>query len=94
MQIFDSNALINCIQDAVREELEKALKEIKLQEPIQSQKEKLLTKKEMAAELGVSLVTLTDWMKKGLPYLRLHKRIYFRREEVLNSMSKKSRPVR
>ena len=94
MQIFDSNALIHCIQHAVREELEKALKEIKFQDPAQPQQEKLLTKKEMADELGVSLVTLTDWMKKGLPYLRLHKRIYFRREEVLNSMSKKSRSAR
>lgn len=48
--------------------------------------EKLLSKQELAAELGVSLVTLTDWMKKGLPYLRLHKRVYFKKSEVLNAM--------
>jgi len=39
-----------------------------------------------SAELGVSLVTLTDWMKKGLPYMRLHKRVYFKKSEVLNAM--------
>ncbi|MEX2564870.1 MAG: helix-turn-helix domain-containing protein [Cyclobacteriaceae bacterium] len=91
MQIFDSNALIQCIQDAVREEIKSALKEVKTSDMRPSEKEKLLTKKEMAEELDVSLVTLTDWMKKGLPFLRLNKRIYFRREEVLKSMSKNSR---
>jgi hypothetical protein len=34
----------------------------------------------------VSLVTLTDWMKKGLPFLRLHKRVYFKKSQVLNMM--------
>ena len=94
MQIFDPTALIHCIQDAIREELKKAFKEAKFSDPPQTQQEKLLTKKEMAEELDVSLVTLTDWMKKGLPYLRLNKRIYFRREEVLNSMSKNPRHSR
>lgn len=89
MQIFDSNALINCIKDAVREEIKTVLKQFH-PEP-KKEEDKLLTKKEMAAELDISLVTLTDWMKKGLPYLRLNKRIYFRREEVLNHMSVRNR---
>jgi hypothetical protein len=89
MQIFDSNALVNCIQDAVREEIKIALKEVQ-PEP-KKEEDKLLTKKEMAELLDISLVTLTDWMKKGLPYLRLNKRIYFRREEVLNHMSVQNR---
>jgi len=45
-----------------------------------------LSKQELATELGVSLVTLTDWMKKGLPFLRLHKRVYFKKSEVLKTM--------
>jgi hypothetical protein len=93
MQIFDSKALVDCIQDAVREEIKTALKS--LQNSISKKEEdKLLTKKEMAEELDISLVTLTDWMKKGLPYLRLNKRIYFRREEVLNAMSQSARSKR
>lgn len=92
MQIFDSNALINCIQDAVREEIKTALKEVQ-PEP-KKEEDKLLTKKEMAELLDISLVTLTDWMKKGLPYLRLNKRIYFRKEEVLDAMSQSARAKR
>lgn len=86
MQIFDSNALVNCIQDVVRKEIHIALKGI-ANSTSKKEEDKLLTKKEMAEELDISLVTLTDWMKKGLPFLRLNKRVYFRREEVLNHMS-------
>lgn len=91
MQLFDSNALITCIQDAVRKEMKTLFKEEKILASSTLPEEKLLTKKEMAEELDISLVTLTDWMKKGLPYLRLHKRIYFRKEEVLQSMAKHSK---
>jgi len=90
MQIFDSKALVNCIQDVVRKEIQVALKGLATS-TTNKEEDKLLTKKEMAEELDISLVTLTDWMKKGLPYLRLNKRIYFRREEVLNAMSQSSR---
>ena len=90
MQIFDSKALVDCIQDVVREEINSALKSLE-NSTTKKEEDKLLTKKEMAEELDISLVTLTDWMKKGLPYLRLNKRIYFRREEVLNAMSQSAR---
>jgi hypothetical protein len=49
--------------------------------------EALLSRQQIAAELGISLVTLTDWMKKGLPYLRLNGRVYFKRSEVIASMN-------
>ncbi len=48
--------------------------------------EPLLSRQQIASELHVSLVTLTDWMKKGLPYLRLNGRVYFRRSEVIACM--------
>jgi DNA-binding transcriptional regulator YhcF (GntR family) len=83
MQIIDQEALSLCIRQAVRTELQEHFKTGSGQ---LSNSEKLLSKQELAAELGVSLVTLTDWMKKGLPYLRLHKRVYFRKSEVLNAM--------
>lgn len=50
------------------------------------EKEPLLTREQMAKELHISLVTITDWMKKGLPYRRLNGRIYFLRSEVMESM--------
>lgn len=48
--------------------------------------EDLLTREQLAKRLDISLVTLHDWMKKGLPYKRLFKRIYFNYEEVLGFM--------
>ncbi|WP_114937785.1 helix-turn-helix transcriptional regulator [Mucilaginibacter endophyticus] len=83
MQIINQEALSLCIRQAVRAELQEHFETGGSQLP---NSEKLLSKQELAAELGVSLVTLTDWMKKGLPYLRLHKRVYFRKSEVLNAM--------
>lgn len=53
---------------------------------LSSAEEPLLSRQQMAAELNISLVTLTDWMKKGLPYLRMNGRVYFRRSEVIASM--------
>jgi len=93
MQLFDSNALITCIQTAVREEIKAALKNFS-STISKKEDDKLLTKQEMAKELDVSLVTLTEWMKNGLPFLRLNKRVYFRREEVLNAMSQSSRRLK
>lgn len=84
MEIINDQALSQCIRDALREELEEYFKTggsstLELEE-------RLLSKKELAAELGVSLVTLSDWMKKGLPFLRLHRRVYFKKSEVLKIM--------
>ncbi|MEI6947347.1 helix-turn-helix domain-containing protein [Paraflavisolibacter sp. H34] len=43
----------------------------------------LITRKDVARLLGVSLVTLNDWAKKGLPSYKLNGRVYFQRSEVL-----------
>ena len=83
MSIINHEALSQCIRDAVRTELQEHFKKGSNPPP---DDERLLSKQELAAELGVSLVTLTDWMKKGLPYMRLHKRVYFKKSEVLNAM--------
>ena len=82
MQIINYESLSQCIREAVRAELQEHFKT----GGSQPAEERLLSKQELAAELGVSLVTLTDWMKKGLPFLRLHKRVYFKKSEVLKLM--------
>jgi hypothetical protein len=79
MEILNHDALSHCI----RAEL---LEHFRTNGNAQQESERLLSKQELAGELGVSLVTLTDWMKKGLPYLRLHKRVYFQKSEVLKIM--------
>jgi len=88
MELFNSDALKKCIKETIRSEIRIALKQKEKNNTKTDHQEKLLTKKEMAEELDISLVTLTDWMKKGLPYHRMHRRIYFIKEEVLKSMEK------
>ena len=48
--------------------------------------EKPMNRKEIAEYLGISPVTVSDWMKKGLPYRRMHGRVFFMKDEVLASM--------
>ena len=47
----------------------------------------LLTRNEVAKLLGISLVTLTEWIKQGkIPALRIGTRVRFKKDEVLNSL--------
>ena len=84
MDIINEQALSQCIRDALRAELQEHFKTG--DSSSQDKQERLLSKQELATELGVSLVTLTAWMKKGLPFLRLHRRVYFKKSEVLKTM--------
>lgn len=87
MEIINEQALNQCIRDAVRAELSEHFRTGSNQLP---KEEQLLSKQELADELGISLVTLTDWMKKGLPFLRLHKRVFFERSKVLEIMRRQT----
>jgi DNA-binding transcriptional regulator YhcF (GntR family) len=84
MENINEQALRQCIRDALRAELQEHFKTGGSSK--QKPEERLLSKQELAAELGVSLVTLTYWMKKGLPFLRLHRRVYFKKSEVFKIM--------
>ncbi|HXB08732.1 MAG TPA: helix-turn-helix domain-containing protein [Puia sp.] len=68
------------IRDAVKECLENT--------PPKSQtaaekEDPLISRKEIAHYLGISLVTLTEWMKRGLPFHKVRGRVFFQRSEVL-----------
>lgn len=89
MEIINYETLSHCIKDAVRAELQEHFKEGG--SPPRQDNERLLSKKELADDLGVSLVTVTDWMKKGLPFLRMQKRVYFKMSEVLKIMEQKTK---
>lgn len=87
---FDQKALSDCIKDAIREELHIFISGIRntVDNTESKSSEKLLTKREMADELDISLVSLTEWMKQGrIPYMRMGKRIYFKKNEVIASMA-------
>ena len=49
-----------------------------------NKEEPLLNRKETAKLLRISLVTLTDWMKRGLPSHKQRGRVYFMRSEVMD----------
>jgi hypothetical protein len=64
--IPNENDFRRWIKDAVKECLEN--KSIKSNlSPDQTQEEALLTRKEIAGIFRISLVTLHDWMNRGLP---------------------------
>ena len=83
MDIINNLALSKCIREAIKAELQE---HFNMPNKDSANDEKLLTKKEIAKELGVSLVTLTDWMRRGLPHLRLQSRVYFKKSEVFKMM--------
>ena len=66
------------IQEAVKVGMETAA-----ENKATEKEEPLISRKQVAAFLGISLVTLTDWMKRGLPFHKLNGRVYFQRSEVL-----------
>ena len=46
----------------------------------------LHTKEEVCEEFGISLTTLTEWMKDGIvPFLRYGRRVYFERHSLLEA---------
>ena len=76
--------LKSVISETVFNEVTKLLS--KQPQPEQSE---LLSRKETAKILGVSLVTLNEWQKTGLiPAYRINSRVRYKRAEVLDSLSK------
>jgi excisionase family DNA binding protein len=72
------------IREVLREELA-ALTTI-AQPPAPGYDEPLLSRKEIAAYLKISLVTLHDWMNKGLPHIKKGARVLFLKSEVLEAI--------
>jgi DNA-binding transcriptional regulator YhcF (GntR family) len=74
--------LTGLISQAVRE----AVKNLQLTPPT-TQGEKLLTRRETADKLKISLVTLNDWSKRGLiqSYL-IGGRVLYKEHEILASL--------
>lgn len=69
----------------IREAVNDCLQEYVQKSPSNAEREDgLLSRKEIAKFLKVSLVTLTDWMKRGLPSHKQRGRVYFMKSEVLD----------
>jgi len=80
--------LINQCLDEHSKLLSKADEKKKAEEEKKGSKdEQPISRKELAAYLRISTVTVTDWMKKGLPYRRMHGRVFFMKSEVMAAMN-------
>jgi hypothetical protein len=75
------------IKEAVRECFDDSLVKEAAKE---NKEETLLNRKEVAKVLRISLVTLTDWMKRGLPFHKQRGRVYFVEAEVLEYIKRHS----
>lgn len=67
------------IKEAVKEFFENTIVPGK---EINHEGEKLLNRKEIAEFLRISLVTLNDWVNRGLPSHKQRGRVYFDKQEV------------
>ncbi|HMR82766.1 MAG TPA: helix-turn-helix domain-containing protein [Niabella sp.] len=74
------------IKDAVKE----CLENIPTQNTNTDQEEeRLLNRKEIAGMFRISLVTLHEWMNRGLPFHKQGGRVYFIRSEVMEYVRQK-----
>jgi len=87
--IPNENDFRRWIREAVKECVENT--PVKSAQPDQPQEEPLLTRKEIASIFRISLVTLHDWMKRGLPSHKQRGRVYFLRSEVIDHVKKNRR---
>jgi hypothetical protein len=89
--IPNENDFRRWIREAVKECLENTPVKSALT-PTQPQEEPLLTRKEIAGIFRISLVTLHEWMKRGLPSHKQGGRVYFLRSEVMDYVKQKRKP--
>lgn len=78
----------------IREAMKECLETMPLKttsEPAKPEEEPLLTRKEVAYLFRISLVTLHEWMKQGLPSHKQGGRVYFVRSEVMAYIKQKNR---
>ncbi len=73
------------IKEAINECLENSNSK---NNPSGEQEEELLNREEIAKKLRISLVTLTDWVKRGLPSHKQRGRVYFIQSEVMEYIKK------
>jgi hypothetical protein len=86
--IPNENDFRRWIREALKECLENSPNK-NVYPPDQPNEEPLLTRKEIAGMFRISLVTLHDWMKRGLPFHKQGGRVYFLRSEVMEYVKQK-----
>ena len=76
---------ISELKNLIDESIKDALKSFN---PKKESEVELLTTKEVSKILGVSAVTLNDWVKRGIiPALRIGTRIRYKKKDVLKALT-------
>ena len=78
--IPNENDFKRWIREVVIESLEEYFSKHKVDD---NSEQELLTRKQIAKKLKISLVTLTDWVKRGLPSHKQRGRVFFIYKEVI-----------
>jgi hypothetical protein len=68
----------------IREAIAEYFEEKNILSNLNKEEEQLLTRKEIAKKLRISLVTLRAWVKNGLPSHKQSGRVYFIYSEVID----------
>lgn len=85
---YDRDDLIFMIKEAFKEELKEILK----QQEKPDDYDVLLSRKEVAKLLQVSLITVSKYQKRGiLPFNRLGRKVYFKKGDILKALE---RPIK
>jgi excisionase family DNA binding protein len=72
------------LREMIQQQVEEAIKTTSTPQPVNNE---LLTRKQVATLLGISLVTLHDWTKRGIiPALRIGTRIRFKQVDVMAAL--------
>ena len=79
-----TNLEVTELQELIENSVKKVLEQTASKQPTDPV---LLTRNQVCKLLGISLVTLTEWIKQGkIPALRIGSRIRFKQNDVLNSL--------
>ncbi|MFC2099093.1 helix-turn-helix domain-containing protein [Bacteroidota bacterium] len=83
--IFLQSVSVSELKELISETIQEQIGQIQKPQP----KTELLTRKEAAEILGISLPTLHYWTKDGkVPAYRIGNRVRYKRNEVLSSLQK------
>lgn len=93
-QILLTSITLDELLDKITERINIALS-IKASEKMDTPTpEELLTIKDLERLFNVSKVTIHKWKKRGLlPFYKMNRKVYFKRSEVIESMSHKKRKL-
>ena len=84
----DKICLMQLTEDELREIIKSSVQEIINENKSNQQNKDLLTFKEVISLLGISASTLNSWKREGkIPYHKLNGRIYFKYDEILQSLN-------